>query len=105
MPVAPAPPKEPAAPAEVKRPGGIVIASVSSAGSPAVRAAFFYWIVNLNISGVFQSPPHRIMLNNHLVYEGDELNAALGITFDHLEPANKLIVFRDKTGALVTRSY
>ena len=104
-PVAPAPAKEPAAPAEVKLPGGIVIASVSSAGSPAVRAAFFYWIVNLNISGVFQSPPHRIMLNNHLVYEGDELNTALGITFDHLEPANKLIVFRDKTDALVTRSY
>ena len=101
MPVAPAPPKEPAAPAEVKRPGGIVISSAS----PVVRAAFFYWIVNLNISGVFQSPPHRIMLNNRLVYEGDELNAALGVTFDHLEPANKLIVFRDQTGALVTRSY
>ena len=32
-------------------------------------------------------------------------NAALGITFDHLEFEKKLIVFRDKSGAVVTRSY
>ena len=101
VPVASAPPKEPDAPAQLNLQGGIVISSAS----PVVRAAFFYWVVNLNISGVFQSPPHRIMVNNRLVYAGQELNASLGITFDHLETANKLIVFRDRTGAFVTRSY
>ena len=75
------------------------------AAGPVVRASFLYWVVNQNISGVFQSPPHRIMLDKRLVYEGQEINPALGITFDHLDLANKLIVFRDKTGALVTRSY
>ncbi|MDI1335311.1 MAG: hypothetical protein PSU94_03925 [Lacunisphaera sp.] len=104
-PVVVAPPPEPVAPAQVKLGGGIVVSSASPAGGPVVHAAFFYWIVNQNISGVFQSPPHRIMLDRRLVYEGQEINAALGITFDHLELANKLIVFRDKTGALVTRSY
>ena len=96
---------EPVAPAQVKLGGGIIISSASPAGGPVVHAAFFYWIVNQNISGVFQSPPHRIMLDKRLVYEGQEINAALGITFDHLELANKLIVFRDRNGALVTRSY
>jgi hypothetical protein len=101
----PPPPPEPAAPAQVKLPGGIVISSVASADAPVVRATFFYWIVNQNISGVFQSPPHRIMLNGRLVQEGDVINRPMGVTFDRLDPANKVIVFRDKTGATVTRSY
>jgi len=104
-PPVPAAPAEPAAPPEVKLAGGIVIATASPAGGPVVRASFLYWVVGQNISGVFQSSPHRIMLNGHLAYEGQEVNAALGITFDHLELTKKLIVFRDKAGALVTRSY
>ncbi len=104
-PVAPAPPPDPTAPAQVKLAGGIVIASASPADGPVVHSSFFYWIVNQNITGVFQSAPHRVMLNGQLVYEGDEINRALGITFDHLDPVKKVIVFRDKTGALVTRSY
>jgi hypothetical protein len=104
-PIAPAPPPDPPAPPQVKLAGGIVIASASPADGPVVRSSFFYWIVNQNITGVFQSAPHRIMLNGQRVYEGDEINRTLGITFDHLDPAKKVIVFRDKTGALVTRSY
>lgn len=102
---APAPAAEPAAPAQVKLAGGVIISSVASESAPVVRAAFFYWVVNQDIKGVFQSPPHRIMLNNRLVYAGDEINRTLGITFDHLDPAAKVIVFRDRTGATVTRSY
>ena len=104
-PVAPAPPPDPPAPAHVKLAGGIVIASASPADGPVVRTSFFFWIVKQNITGVFQSPPHRLMLNGQLVYEGDVINRALGITFDHLDAAHKVIVFRDNTGALVTRSY
>ncbi|MBI2497334.1 MAG: hypothetical protein HYV75_05230 [Opitutae bacterium] len=102
---APVPPPEPLAPAQVKLAGGIIISSVAAEGAPIVRASFFYWVVNQDIKGVFQSPPHRIMLHNRLVYAGDEINRTLGITFDHLDPADKLIVFRDRSGALVTRSY
>ena len=98
-------PREPAAPAPVKLPGGIVISSASPVGAPAATANFLYWVVNLNISGVFQNNPHRILMDKRLVYEGQEVSAVLGITFDHLELDRKLIVFRDKTGALVTRSY
>jgi hypothetical protein len=104
-PVAPPPPPDPPAPAQVKLAGGLVVASASPADGPVVRTSFFYWIVKQNITGVFQSPPHRIMLNGQLVYEGTEINRAQGITFDHLDPAKKVIVFRDNTGALVTRSY
>ena len=91
--------------AQVKLAGGIVIANASPAGSPPAPHAFMYWVVNLSISGVHQGSPSRFLMNNRLVYEGQELNAALGITFDHLEFDKKLIVFRDKSGAVVTRSY
>lgn len=98
-------PAEPAAPPEVKLPGGIVVASASPAGVPPATPQFLYWVVGLNISGVFQSAPHRIMLNNRTVIEGQEVNITLGIVFDRLDLDQKLIVFKDKTGALVTRSY
>ena len=97
--------REPAPPTQMKLPGGIVITSASPAGAPAASANFLYWVVNLNISGVFQNNPPRILLDKRLVYEGQEVSAVLGVVFDHLEVEKKLIVFRDKTGALVTRSY
>ena len=104
-PVEAAQPKQPAAPAPVKLPGGIIISSASPDGAPPATTSFLYWVVNQNISGVFQNTPHRILLDKHLVYEGQEVSPGLGVTFDHLELDKKLIVFRDKTGAFVTRSY
>jgi hypothetical protein len=107
-PLAPTPkpvPPPPPAPAQLKLPGDILITSASPAGTPAPTAPFFYWIVNLNINGVTQSTPPRLMLNNRLIYVGDEVNRTLGIVFAELDTANKLIVFRDQTGAIVTRSY
>ena len=104
-PIVIAQPKAPAPPTVVKLGGGIVIASASPEGAPVASQPFLFWVVGLNISGVFQSSPHRILMNNRLVYEGTEANPALGITFERLDLANKLIVFHDKTGAVVTRSY
>jgi len=104
-PIVVAPPKAAPPPTVVKLGGGIVIASASPEGAPVASQPFLFWVVGLNISGVFQNSPHRILMNNRLVYEGTEASSSLGITFDHLDLANKLIVFRDKTGAVVTRSY
>jgi hypothetical protein len=97
--------KEPSAPVQVTLAGGIVIANAPVAGAPDARPAFLYWVVGQNVRGVNQSNPPRILLNNRPVIEGQVVNRALGITFDHLDPEKKLIVFRDETGAFVTRSY
>ncbi|MDB6165368.1 MAG: hypothetical protein JWQ83_508 [Lacunisphaera sp.] len=98
-------PPEPIAPTQVKLPGGIIISSASPEGTPAASQPFLFWVVNLNISGVFQSNPPRILMNNHLVYENQEVSAPLGITFVRIDPVKKLILFRNKSGAEVTRSY
>jgi hypothetical protein len=95
----------PQSPDEMKLPGGIVIAQASPAGTPRASAGFFFWVVKLNVSGITQGKPARLLLNNRLTYEGDEVNRPLGIVFAQLDPANKLLVFKDATGATVTRSY
>ncbi len=95
----------PDTPDEMKLPGGIVIAQASPAGTPRAGAAFFFWIVKLNVSGITQGKPARLLLNNRITYEGDEVNRPLGIVFAQLDAANKLLVFKDATGATVTRSY
>jgi hypothetical protein len=98
-------PPAPDTPDEMKLPGDIIIAQASVAGAPRASAAFFFWVVKLNVSGITQSKPARLLLNGRLTHEGDEVNRPLGIVFTQLDPANKLLIFKDATGATVTRSY
>jgi hypothetical protein len=95
----------PQTPDEMKLPGDIIISHASPAGAPRASAAFFFWVVKLNVSGITQSKPARVLLNSRLTYEGDEIHRPLGIVFTRLDPANKLLIFQDATGATVTRSY
>lgn len=98
-------PPAPDSPDRMKLAGDIIIAHASPVGSPRASAAFFYWVVKLNVGGVTQGKPARVLINNRLIYEGDEVNRTLGVVFVQLDPANKLLVFRDQSGATVTRSY
>lgn len=95
----------PQTPDEMQLPGGIIIAQASPADAPRASAAFFFWVVKLNVSGITQSKPARLLLNGRLTHEGDEVNRPLGIVFTRLDAANQLLVFQDATGATVTRSY
>lgn len=98
-------PPPPPGPAELKLPGGIVLTNSSPVGVAPASAPFMYWVAGLNISGVSNSSPARFLMNNKLVREGDEVNKQLSVFFDHLDGTAKLIYFRDKDGAVVTRSY
>lgn len=95
----------PEGPDQMKLPGDIVIAQASPAGTPRASAAFFYWVVKLNVGGITQGKPARLLINNRLAHEGDEVNRSLGIIFVQLDAANKQLIFRDSSGAIVTRSY
>ncbi len=95
----------PDSPDQMQLAGDILIAQASPAGSPRASAAFFYWVVKLNVGGVTQGKPARVLINNRLIYEGDEVNRTLGIVFAELDPEKKLLIFRDQAGATVTRSY
>lgn len=98
-------PPPPPGPPELKLSGGIVITNSAEVGGPPATAAFMYWIAGLNITGISQTSPPRFLLNNRLIYAGDEINKSQGIVFTRLDPVNKLLYFRDKTGAVISRSY
>ncbi|AOS44465.1 hypothetical protein Verru16b_01527 [Lacunisphaera limnophila] len=88
--------------APVTLPGGIVIRGASPDGTPPPTRTFFYWVVNLTIGAV--NPP-RVLINGRLVHEKQEISIPQGITLSQLDSAHRLLVFQDKTGAIVTRSY
>ncbi len=103
VPVAAPPP--PPGPAEMKLGGGITVTNQTATTATPASAPFMYWVAGLGVSGVSTTSPARFLMNGRLVQEGDEVNRSLGVTFDHLDGAAKLIYFRDKNGAVVTRSY
>jgi hypothetical protein len=69
--------------------------------TPDASAAFRAWVGKSQITSVVNGNPPTIMINNVLVRGGQEANAKLGIIFDSIDTANKKIVFRDKSGAMV----
>ena len=68
-------------------------------------AAFRSFVANAKVSGVFQGTPPRVMLNGRLARGGDVIDSGLGITFDSVNPEKKQLIFKDKSGATVTRRY
>ncbi|MDB6170523.1 MAG: hypothetical protein JWM88_3387 [Verrucomicrobia bacterium] len=69
--------------------------------SPAFRT----FVADAKISGVYQGTPARAFINGRLVRAGEILDSSLGIRFDSVEPSTKSIVFKDVSGAKVTRRY
>ena len=109
-PAAVAPPTTPS-PAPVAQPkkiqigGGIVITSPGVPGTTEAGELFVTWVMNAKISGVFPGSPAKIMLNERLVRAGDTAQVRLKIKLEGLDLDNHLILFRDESGATVSRSY
>jgi len=85
--------------------GGITITSPGIAGTAAAGEPFLTWVMGVKVSGTFPGTPPRVMLNDRLIRGGDPAHARLKITFESLDLENRLIIFRDATGATVSRSY
>ena len=75
--------------------------------SPAFRT----FVANARISGVIGGDGQvggvaaKIILNNRPYRSGDVIDTILGITFENVDSEKKLLIFKDKTGAIVTRKY
>jgi len=67
--------------------------------------AFRQYVVNLRVNGVFQGENPRAMLNGRMYNVGAEVDAKLAVTLFKIEPEAKLLIFRDDTGATLSRRY
>jgi hypothetical protein len=85
--------------------------------APAVQAvstgtdasiAFKVWIENVHINGVVvREGKVSVEINNTLVHPGDTLDPSLGIVFDSVDNSGgqHLLIFRDRTGAILSKPY
>ena len=78
--------------------------TLEQAGTDA-SVEFRTFVANAKISGVFQGTPARAVINGRLARSGETIDAALGVVFDRIDADRRHIVFRDRTGATVTRRY
>jgi hypothetical protein len=73
--------------------------------APAASSAFRAFVASASIGGVFQGTPSRALINGSIVREGQVVEGSLGIAFDKIDAANKVIYFKDSTGAVVSKNY
>ncbi len=74
---------------------------VATDASPAFRS----WVASAKIGGVFQGSSPRVLINGRTVRVGTVVDDGLGIIFDSVDAENKMIMFKDGTGAIVSRHY
>ncbi len=73
--------------------------------APEASPVFLAWVVNIKVNGVFQGTPARAMINGRLTRTGEVVDGNLGITFESVDADRKHLIFKDRSGATVTRKY
>lgn len=109
-PAAPIKPAAPPPPAPTRTTAVTTIAPGMSApapveATPAAAPEFRAFVVGARISGIFQGNPARAVINGKLSRAGEIVDPGLGITFEGLDDGRKSLVFKDRTGATVTRRF
>jgi hypothetical protein len=84
-----------------------VTATVPIQATPEASAAFRAFVQNAKIQGVvFGVTPARAQINGQLARAGiTVVDNALGITFDSVDIEKKLLIFKDRTGATVSKRF
>jgi hypothetical protein len=73
--------------------------------APAASAGFRTFVAGAAIGGVFQGKPARALINGTIVREGQVVEGTMGIAFDRIDSIQKIIYFKDSSGAEVSKSY
>ena len=99
------PAPKPAATASATLAPGISATSSDVDAVAEATPAFRAFVANAKITGVIGGTPAKIILNGRLARSGDLVDSTLGITFDSIDAERKLLIFKEKTGAIVTRKF
>jgi hypothetical protein len=80
-----------------------------SASQVEPSGAFRAYVQSMEITGVFvghgSGAQNRAVVNKRLVRPGDVIESELGVRFVSVDADAKILVFEDKTGARLTKSY
>lgn len=78
---------------------------VANSVSGTASAEFRSWVASARLSGVFAGGNPRALINGRMVQPGQVVDEVLKVTFDKIESDGKTLVFRDATGATVSRKF
>jgi hypothetical protein len=84
---------------------GVTVTTDAVQAEVEASQAFRTFVADAKVSGVFQGSPPRAFINGRLVRMGETVDSLLGIRFESVDPKTKNIVFKDSTGATVSRRY
>jgi hypothetical protein len=82
---------------------GVTATSTDVEAAPQASPAFRAFIANLRITGFVAGASPKALINGRLVRVGESVDSTLGITFAGVK--DDQLLFKDKTGASVTRRY
>ena len=68
-------------------------------------ADFRQFVDRLKVSAVYQGFPPRALLDDRLVQYGDIVDWSLGVKFVGVDPRQRIVSFRDASGATITKLY
>ncbi len=92
--------------AEVKVAAGITATTKGVDATADASPAFKSWAVNAKISSVRAGGNNpAAFINGRLISRGGIVDDALGVVLDAIDADKKVLTFRDKTGATVSRPY
>ena len=67
--------------------------------------AFRSFVAEAKVTGVFQGSPARAFINGRLSRADTLVEEGLGITFVDVDTENRVLIFKDRFGAQVTKAY
>ena len=84
---------------------GVMATTESVKAVSNASSAFRTFVASARINGVYQGTPSRAFINGRLIRTGEMIDSTMEIYFDSVDLASRSIVFKDSTGATVSRRY
>ncbi|MEO6875050.1 MAG: hypothetical protein ABI222_09535 [Opitutaceae bacterium] len=84
---------------------GVTATTESIKAVANASVSFRTFVAAAKISGVYQGTPPRAFINGRLVRVGDIVDEMQDITFDSIDVPSRSLVFKDSTGATVSKRY
>jgi hypothetical protein len=84
---------------------GVTVTSEDVVAEIEASQSFRSFVADAKISGVFQGTPPRAFINGRLIRVGETVDSSLGIRFESIDPKTQSILFKDTSGATVSRRY
>jgi hypothetical protein len=110
IPAAPAPAAPLPSPVVVTAPPAPVVPApqtvrINLAPADAASLDFKNFVANLQINGVFEGDPPRMLIGHRIYEAGDVIDPELGVVFTGIDPTREVVLLKDSSGVTLVKKY